>query len=71
VSLEKRVTMPPPRPDQRHDRVVGEGVFVRCRAGHLLTEDRWRIYLDNIAMARWLQSRLPVLLALRSAECCT
>ena len=56
------------RPDQRHDRVVGEGIFVRCRAGHLLTEDRWRIYSDNIAMARWLQSQLPVLLALSATS---
>src|SRR5262249_47452405 len=27
------------RPDQRHDRVVGEGVFVRCGAGHLVEDD--------------------------------
>jgi hypothetical protein len=29
----------PLRPDQRHDRVVGEGVFVRCPAGHLVEDD--------------------------------
>ena len=27
------------RPDQRHDRVVGEGVLVRCGAGHLVEDD--------------------------------
>jgi hypothetical protein len=27
------------RPDQRHDRVVGEGVFVRCGARHLVEDD--------------------------------
>src|SRR5262249_15648880 len=27
------------RPDQRHDRVVGEGVFVRRGAGHLVEND--------------------------------
>src|SRR5471032_1674782 len=37
-------------------------IFSPAGPGHVLyikselTEDRWRIYSDNIAMARWLQS---------------
>src|SRR5262249_52013737 len=27
------------RPDQRHDRAVGEGIFVWCRAGHLVEDN--------------------------------
>src|SRR5438094_9016357 len=43
-------------------------VFCPAGPGHVLylkselTEDRWRIYSDNIAMARWLQSTVQGML---------
>jgi hypothetical protein len=33
-----------------------------------LTEDRWRIYSDNIAMARWLQSTVQGMLTAETAD---
>jgi hypothetical protein len=33
-----------------------------------LTEDRWRIYSDNIAMARWLQSTVQGMLNVETAD---
>jgi hypothetical protein len=33
-----------------------------------LTEDRWRIYSDNIAMARWLQSTVQGMLNAETAD---
>src|SRR5262245_43894305 len=43
-------------------------VFCPAGPGHVLylksdlTEDRWRIYSDNIAMARWLQTTVQGML---------
>src|SRR6266513_4893378 len=43
-------------------------IFSPAGPGHVLylkselTEDRWRIYSDNIAMARWLQSTVQGML---------
>ena len=33
-----------------------------------LTDDRWRIYSDNIAMARWLQSTVQGMLNAETAD---
>ena len=33
-----------------------------------LTENRWRIYADNIAMARWLQSTVQGMLSDETAD---
>jgi hypothetical protein len=50
--------------------------IITCPAGpgHVLylnselTENRWRIYSDNIAMARWLQSTVQGMLAAETAD---
>jgi hypothetical protein len=50
--------------------------IIHCPAGpgHVLylkselTDDRWRIYSDNIAMARWLQSTVQGMLAPETAD---
>src|SRR3954471_14221224 len=50
--------------------------IITCPAGpgHVLylkselTEDRWRIYSDNIAMARWLQSTVQGMLNPETAD---
>ena len=49
-------------------------VFCPAGPGHVLylkselTEDRWRIYSDNIAMARWLQSTVQGMLNAETAD---
>ena len=50
--------------------------IITCPAGpgHVLymkselTDDRWRIYSDNIAMARWLQSTVQGMLNAETAD---
>ena len=47
----------------RHGHVEGiSPERFRGRADLLLTADRWRIYADNIAMARWLQATVQGML---------
>ena len=49
-------------------------VFCPAGPGHVLylkselTENRWRIYADNIAMARWLQSTVQGMLNAETAD---
>jgi hypothetical protein len=49
-------------------------LFCPAGPGHVLylkselTENRWRIYADNIAMARWLQSTVQGMLNAETAE---
>jgi hypothetical protein len=49
-------------------------VFCPAGPGHVLylkselTKDRWRIYSDNIAMARWLQSTVQGMLNAETAD---
>lgn len=49
-------------------------IFSPAGPGHVLylrselTEDRWRIYADNIAMARWLQSTVQGMLNAETAD---
>src|SRR5215471_3311112 len=49
-------------------------IFCPAGPGHVLylkselTEDRWRIYSDNIAMARWLQSTVQGMLNPETAD---
>src|SRR5204863_3892642 len=49
-------------------------VFCPAGPGHVLylkselTEDRWRIYSDNIAMARWLQTTVQGMLNAELAD---
>ncbi len=49
-------------------------IFCPAGPGHVLylkselTENRWRIYSDNIAMARWLQSTVQGLLNAETAD---
>src|SRR6201997_2260163 len=49
-------------------------IFCPAGPGHVLylkselTEDRWRIYSDNIAMARWLQSTVQGMLNAETAD---
>ena len=49
-------------------------IFCKAGPGHVLylkselTGDRWRIYSDNIAMARWLQSTVQGMLNAETAD---
>jgi len=49
-------------------------IFCPAGPGHVLylkselTQDRWRIYSDNIAMARWLQSTVQGMLNAETAD---
>ena len=49
-------------------------IFCPAGMGHVLylkselTENRWRIYSDNIAMARWLQSTVQGMLNVETAD---
>ena len=49
-------------------------LFCPAGPGHVLylkselTENRWRIYADNIAMARWLQSSVQGMLSAETAD---
>jgi hypothetical protein len=49
-------------------------IFCPAGPGHVLylsselTNDRWRIYSDNIAMARWLQSTVQGMLNVETAD---
>ncbi|MGI8553195.1 MAG: hypothetical protein ACR2PL_20780, partial [Dehalococcoidia bacterium] len=49
-------------------------LFCPAGPGHVLylksalTDDRWRIYSDNIAMARWLQSTVQGMLNAETAD---
>src|ERR1700752_2334428 len=49
-------------------------IFCPAGMGHVLylsselTENRWRIYSDNIAMARWLQSTVQGMLNTETAD---
>lgn len=49
-------------------------IFCPMGPGHVLylkselTNDRWRIYADNIAMARWLQSTVQGMLTAETAD---
>jgi hypothetical protein len=54
--------------------VSGASFFAPAGMGHVLylkselTENRWRIYSDNIAMARWLQSTVQGMLNPETAD---
>ena len=54
-------------PDGTIEEIRASGLKGRGGAGHL-TADKWRIYSDNIAMARWLQTTVQGMLNAELAD---